>query len=82
MKVVRYTKEAASDLRRYSNMAARVRRAFSDYAANPAAHVNNVTQLIGSPLRRMRIGDYRAIFEETAHVITVTKVRPRGSAYD
>jgi mRNA-degrading endonuclease RelE of RelBE toxin-antitoxin system len=39
-----------------------------------------VTQLIGAPLFRIRIGGYRAIFEETADTITVTKVRPRGSA--
>jgi mRNA interferase RelE/StbE len=59
-----------------------VRRAFNNYAADPAAHANNVTPLIGAPLLRMRIGDFRAIFEETADTITVTKVRPRGSAYD
>lgn len=41
-----------------------------------------VRPVVGSPLLRMRIGDYRAIFEETADVITVTKVRPRGSTYD
>lgn len=72
----------AKDLRRHGNVAARVRQALSDYAANPAAHANNVTQLIGSPLYRIRIGDYRAIFEETADAITVSKVRPRGSVYD
>ncbi len=82
MKAVRYTKEAARDLKRHGNVAARVRRAVSDYAANPEAHANNVTPLVGAPLLRMRIGDYRAIFEETAEMITVTKVRPRGSAYD
>jgi mRNA interferase RelE/StbE len=82
MKAVRYTKEAARDLKRYGNVAARVRRAVGDYAANPAARANNVTQLVGATLLRMRIGDFRAIFEETAEMITVTKVRPRGSAYD
>ena len=41
-----------------------------------------MTQLVGSPLWRMRIGDFRANFEETADMITVTKVRPRGPAYD
>jgi len=30
----------------------------------------------------MRIGDVRAIFDETADLITVSKVRPTGSAYD
>jgi len=82
MKAVRYTKEAARDLKRHGNVAARVRRAVSDYAANPAAHANNVTPLVGATLLRMRVGDFRAIFEETAELITVTKVRPRGSAYD
>jgi len=82
MKAVRYTKEAAKDLRRHANIADRVREAVGNYAVNPAAHANNLTRLINSPLLRMRIGDYRAIFEETANEITVTKVRPRGSAYD
>lgn len=82
MKSVRYTKEAARDLKRYGNVADRIRRSMTDYAANPDAHANNVIQLVGSPLLRMRVGDYRAIFEETAGTITVTKVRPRGSVYD
>ena len=82
MKAVRYTREAARDLRRYGNIANRVRRAISEYAADPAAHANNVVHLVGLPLLRMRIGEYRVIFEETPDAITVTKVRPRGSAYD
>lgn len=82
MKIVRYTKGAAKDLRRHGNVADRVRGALSDYAANPAAHANNVVRLAGVPLLRLRVGDYRAIFEETDDSIIVTKVRPRGSAYD
>jgi mRNA interferase RelE/StbE len=82
VKAVRYTKEAARDLRRHGNVANRVRKAVRDYAANPAAHANNVTQLVGATSLRMRIGDFRAIFEETPEMITATKVRPRGSAYD
>lgn len=82
MKLVHYTKEAARDLRRHGNVADRVRGTLAEYAANPAAHANNVTQLVGSPLLRIRIGNYRAIFEETTDSITVSKVRPRGSAYD
>jgi mRNA interferase RelE/StbE len=82
VKSFRYTKEAARDLKRHGNIADRARRAISDYAAKSASHASNVTQLIGAPLFRIRIGDYRAIFEETADTITVTKVRPRGSAYE
>jgi mRNA interferase RelE/StbE len=34
-------------------------------------------------LFRIRVGDYRILYEidDTAHVVTVTRVRPRGAAY-
>jgi mRNA interferase RelE/StbE len=41
-----------------------------------------VTQLVGSTALRLRIGDFRVIFEETAEEIRVTRIAPRGSAYD
>jgi hypothetical protein len=47
MKAVRYSAEAIASLKRYGNMAARIRRAINEYAANPAAHANNVTRLVG-----------------------------------
>jgi mRNA-degrading endonuclease RelE of RelBE toxin-antitoxin system len=59
-----------------------VRQTSCKFLLDPILCANNVVQLVGSPLLRMRIGDHRAIFEETADAITVTKVRPRGSAYD
>lgn len=31
---------------------------------------------------RLRVGDFRVAFEETANDITVTKVAPRGAVYD
>jgi mRNA interferase RelE/StbE len=31
---------------------------------------------------RLRVGDYRVIFEETADEMIVTKIGPRGSVYD
>ncbi len=82
MRTVAYTLDAAKDLKRHGNVAARVRKAMSEYAADPQAHANNVTQLVGSPFWRMRIGDLRAIFEMTDTTITLTKVAPRGGAYD
>lgn len=82
MKIVRYTAEAARDLRRHGNMAARVRKAISEYAEGNSAHANNVTRLVASTGSRMRIGDYRVIFEEAETAITVTKIAPRGGAYD
>ena len=82
MKTVRYTTEALRNLKRHGNMAARIRRAVEEYAADPAAHVNNVTQLVGSSSSRMRVGDYRVIFVETTTELSVVRVGPRGGVYD
>ena len=81
MKQVRYTADAAKALKRHGTMAARIRKALADYAADPAAHANNVRQLVGSPAKRLRVGDFRVVFEETGEEIVVTKVGPRGGIY-
>lgn len=82
MKTVRYTSDAARDLRRHGNMAGRVRRAISEYASDSSAHANNVIRLAGSTALRLRVGDYRVIFEETETELLVTKIGPRGGVYD
>ena len=82
MKTVGYSRDAAKDLRRHGNVADRIRRAIREYAADPQAHSNNVSQLVGSPAKRLPVGDFRVIFDETATVITVTKIGPRGGVYE
>ena len=82
MKTVRYLRDAQAALRRHGNVADRLRNAIREYAANPVAHANNVTQLVGTSAKRLRVGDYRIIFEETEAEIVVTRIAPRGSAYD
>lgn len=81
-KTVTYTGDAAKDLKRHGNMAKRLRQAIADYAADSQAHANNVDPMAGSTAKRMRVGDYRIIFEETDTEILVTKVGPRGNVYD
>jgi mRNA interferase RelE/StbE len=63
-------------------MADRVRKAMREYAADGVAHANNVTQLVGSSARRMRVGDFRVIFEQSETTLTVTKVGPRADVYE
>ncbi|MGH7090601.1 MAG: type II toxin-antitoxin system RelE family toxin [Stellaceae bacterium] len=82
MKAIRYSAPAAKGLRRYRSVADRLRRALAEYSADPAAHANNVAQLAGSPVRRMRVGDYRILFEETEGEIVVLKIGPRGDVYE
>jgi mRNA interferase RelE/StbE len=81
MKTVRYLRDAQAALRRHSNVAARLRKALTDYAADPAAHANNVTLLVGTAAKRIRVGDYRIIFEETETELVVSKIAPRGEVY-
>ena len=82
MKTVTYTVRAAKDLKRHGKMAARIRTALIEYAAEGGAHANNVTQLVGCTAKRLRVGDFRVIFEESSEALLVTKIAPRGGAYD
>ncbi|MCA0049400.1 type II toxin-antitoxin system RelE/ParE family toxin [Mesorhizobium sp. B283B1A] len=52
------------------------------YADDPNSLANMVKALQGSTARRLRVGDYRVVFEETDQEIVVTKIGPRGSVYD
>jgi mRNA interferase RelE/StbE len=77
MKVVEYSRDAAKDLRRHGNVAPRIRSAFDQQA-----HANNITLLVGSAAKRLRVGDFRVIFDETETMIRVTKIGPRGGIYE
>jgi mRNA interferase RelE/StbE len=41
-----------------------------------------VRQLRGSTAKRLRVGDFRVVFEETASEVVVTRIGPRGSIYE
>lgn len=53
-------------------------------AADPHAANANVKKLVGDPAFRLRVGDWRVIYElqDRRLVIEVLRVAPRGSAYD
>ena len=82
MKLVRYTADAAKDLRRHRNVAWRLRKAIDEYAAGEGAHANQITVLVGRPEKRLRGGAWRITFAETATEIVVVKIAPRGRAYE
>ncbi|MHB8885182.1 MAG: type II toxin-antitoxin system RelE family toxin [Methylovirgula sp.] len=79
MKTLSFTRSAARDLRKYRSVAARITEKLSRYAQTGAGEVK---QLVGSSAKRLRDGDFRAIFEETETEIIVTKIGPRGDIYD
>jgi mRNA interferase RelE/StbE len=49
---------------------------------DPAAHANNVKRLNGIDALRLRVGDYRVIFSETAETITILDIGSRSDIYE
>jgi mRNA interferase RelE/StbE len=73
---------AAKALRRHRAEAERILAKIEAYAADPASQANNVKALKGSTALRLRVGDFRVVFEESDAEIIVTRIGPRGSIYD
>jgi mRNA interferase RelE/StbE len=82
VKTVSYTRVAVRALRKHRNMAPRMMAKVEAYAANPASLANMVTEMVGKDSMRLRVGDFRVLFRETATEVIVLDVGPRGSIYD
>lgn len=84
MRQVKYARAALKTLKRIDMATARrIRDKVEQYAADPAALENNViTMKGGEGYRRMRVGDWRVIFDENFVVVFVVRIAPRGGAYD
>ena len=79
-----YTKQAARALQKMPrNLASQVRQKLDRLAEDPYAANNNVTKLQERPGYRLRIGDWRVIYELEDDVlrILVLKIAPRGEVY-
>lgn len=82
MKKVIYSRQANKSLERIPlNEAQRIRRKVLQYAADPASQANNIVRLQGRDGYKLRVGDWRVIFDEDDRVIAVENVGSRGSIY-
>jgi len=61
--------------------ASRIRAKIGQYAADPASLAGNVVRLQGREGYRLRVGDYRVIFDDDGNVLDVLGIGPRGSIY-
>jgi mRNA interferase RelE/StbE len=61
--------------------ARKIRAKIEQYAQDPASLSNNVKRLKGREGLRLRIGDWRVIFNESRETIDVLVIGPRGSVY-
>ena len=82
MKSVVILGRARAALLKHRNMARRRQDKLDAYAADPGSSANQVSELRGGTLKRMRIGDFRVLFEETDKEIIVVDLGPRGKIYD
>ena len=82
---VHYEVDAIKTLARMPrNTAKRIRQKINHLAADPYAPNNNVTTLQGMPGYRLRVGDWRVIYEidDALLKILVLKIGSRGNIYN
>ena len=81
MKRVILLDPAVAAMRKHRDVAKRIADKLAAYAENPASLANQVTELRGGQGKRLRVGDFRVLFEETATEIVVSDIGPRGAIY-
>jgi mRNA interferase RelE/StbE len=83
VKQIAFSRDALKKLTRIPvDTATLIRAKIEQYARDPKSLANNVLKLQNRPGYRLRVGDWRVIFDETKSVVTIRAVRPRGGAYD
>lgn len=81
---VTISREAARALRRMSRTTAElIRGKIDEVASDPRAANNNVRALVGRPGYRLRVGDWRVIYDldDGLRVLAVERIAPRGEVY-
>lgn len=82
MKKIAYSNQAREMLfRMAAHDAQGIRAKIEQYAQDPASLANNIKKLRGREGLRLRIGDWRVIFNESREIIDVLVIGPRGSVY-
>jgi mRNA interferase RelE/StbE len=78
MKRIIYTAGALASLMKHRSVAPRLRAKLDRYARTGAGDV----KALNGGGKRLRDGDFRIVFEESATEICVTRIGPRGSVYE
>lgn len=60
----------------------RIRSKIERFAADPKGLANQVTRLRGRPYLRLRVGDYRVIFEVARDIVQVRAIGHRREVYE
>lgn len=79
-----FSRDAIKALRRMpKNTALLIRSKIDQLAQDPFAANNNVKKLTGRPGYRLRVGDWRVIYdvETELRILSVKRIAPRGEVY-
>ncbi|MGD9740413.1 MAG: type II toxin-antitoxin system RelE/ParE family toxin [Bauldia sp.] len=84
MRELTFSREATKALLRLPrNVAVTIRSKLDQYLADPMSLANNIKALKGMDgVLRLRVGDWRVVFTDDGQVVAVSRIAPRGSAYD
>ena len=63
------------------NTAENIVKKITALASDPYAPNNNATKLQGRPGYRLRVGDWRVLYELAKDRLLVLDIKPRGGAY-
>ncbi len=82
MKAVEFSKAARKQLLAIEKtQRLRILAKIEQYAAAPSSLAGQVTRLQGEPYLRLRVGDYRVIFDEDGTVIMIVAIGHRREIY-
>jgi len=83
MKQIVFTRAALKVLGRMpANTARLIRSKIAQYAAEPLSQSRNLVKLQGREGYRLRVGNWRVIFDEDGTVLQILEIGPRGGVYD
>jgi mRNA interferase RelE/StbE len=63
------------------NIADTIRKKITALAVDPYAPINNAMKLQGRTGYRLRVGDWRVLYELDTDRLVILDVKPRGGAY-
>jgi mRNA interferase RelE/StbE len=81
-RTIRYTRTAARQMDALgTTIRLLIENKLDQMATDPTALANQVKQLKGDAVLRLRVGDYRVFFTDDGLILDIVKVGPRGSVY-
>lgn len=82
MKTISYTKKALKFLEKITQTdAKRIIEKIEQYAQDHTSLKNQVKKLTGVSFYRLRVGDYRVLFDEEGNILHIIKIDYRGNVF-